>query len=68
MAETFPGYSIGDWYAVGAPKDTSPTEMVALASLMKAVLSDPETKARFRSIGAEAFDADAGTISRLLGR
>jgi hypothetical protein len=68
MAETFPGYSIGDWYAVGAPKDTSPTEMVALTSLMKTVRSDPETKAKFRSIGAEAFDADAGTISRLLGR
>ena len=68
MAETFPGYSIGDWYAVGAPKDTSPTEMVALTSLMKAVRSDPETKAKFRRIGAEAFDADAETISRLLGR
>lgn len=68
MAETFPGYSIGDWYAVGAPKDTSPTEMVALTSLMKAIRSDPDTKAKFRSIGAEAFDAGAVTISRLLGR
>jgi hypothetical protein len=68
MTETFPGYSNGDWYAVGAPKDTSPTEMVTLTSIMKAIRSDPETKAKFRHIGVEGFDADAETISRLLGR
>jgi len=68
MAETFPGYSNQDWYAVGAPKDTSPTEMAALASIMKTICSDPNTKAKFRHIGVEAFDADAETISRLLGR
>jgi len=51
MREFVAGYDAGDWYGVGAPKDT-PVEIVGrLNREINAILADPKTKARMADLG-----------------
>jgi tripartite-type tricarboxylate transporter receptor subunit TctC len=51
MREFVPGYDAGDWYGVGAPKDT-PVEIVGrLNREINAILADPKMKARMADLG-----------------
>ena len=51
MSEFVPGYDAGDWYGVGAPKDT-PAEIVGrLNQEINAILADAKMKARMSDLG-----------------
>jgi tripartite-type tricarboxylate transporter receptor subunit TctC len=51
MREFVPGYDAGDWYGVGAPKNT-PVEVVGrLNQEINAILADPKMKARMADLG-----------------
>jgi tripartite-type tricarboxylate transporter receptor subunit TctC len=68
VAEFFPGYSDGDWYAVGARKGVAAEEMLALADMMKTVDHDPATSVKFRELGVDLFDVGPEEIAKLLKR
>jgi tripartite-type tricarboxylate transporter receptor subunit TctC len=51
ISEFVPGYDAGDWYGIGAPKNT-PTEIVGtLNKEINAILADPKMKARLADLG-----------------
>ena len=51
ISEFVPGYDAGDWYGIGAPKNT-PAEIVdKLNQDINAVLTDPKMKARMADLG-----------------
>src|SRR5215212_2243945 len=51
MSEFVPGYDAGDWYGVGAPKDT-PAEIVGrLNQEINAILADAKMKTRMSDLG-----------------
>ncbi len=51
ISEFVPGYDAGDWYGIGAPKDT-PTEIVTLLNKeINAILADAKMKARLTDLG-----------------
>lgn len=68
VAEFFPEYSDGDWYAVGARKGAAAEEMLALAEIMKTVDHDPATSVKFRKLGVDLFDVGPEEIAKLLKR
>lgn len=68
VAEFFPGYSDGDWYAVGARKGAAAEEMLALADIMKTVDHDPATSVKFRELGVDLFDVGPEEIAKRLKR
>jgi Tripartite tricarboxylate transporter family receptor len=67
IAEFFPDYSDGDWYAVGA-RNVGAEEMLALADMMKTVDRDPATSVKFRELGVDLFDVGPEDIAKLLNR
>lgn len=68
VAEFFPDYSDGDWYAVGAKKNVGADEFLALADMMKTVDHDPATSVKFRELGVDLFDVGPENIVKLLKR
>jgi hypothetical protein len=68
VAEFFPDYSDGDWYAVGAKKNVGADELLALADMMKTVDHDPATSVKFRQLGVDLFDVGPEDIEKLLKR
>ncbi|MGJ4927443.1 tripartite tricarboxylate transporter substrate-binding protein [Bradyrhizobium sp. HKCCYLRH3095] len=68
VAEFFPDYSDGDWYAVGAKKNAGANELLALADMMKTVNRDPATSVKFRELGVDLFDGGPEEIAKLLKR
>jgi tripartite-type tricarboxylate transporter receptor subunit TctC len=51
ISEFVPGYDAGDWYGIGAPKNT-PAEIVGtLNKEINAILTDPKMKARLTDLG-----------------
>jgi tripartite-type tricarboxylate transporter receptor subunit TctC len=51
MSEFVPGYDAGDWYGIGAPRNT-PAEVVSrLNQEINAILTDPKMKARMADLG-----------------
>jgi tripartite-type tricarboxylate transporter receptor subunit TctC len=51
MSEFVPGYDAGDWYGIGAPRNT-PVEVVSrLNQEINAILADPKMKARMADLG-----------------
>ncbi|MEI8153950.1 MAG: tripartite tricarboxylate transporter substrate binding protein [Hyphomicrobiales bacterium] len=51
IGEFVPGYDAGDWYGVGAPKDTPPEVIDRLNRDINAVLTDPKMQARLIDLG-----------------
>jgi tripartite-type tricarboxylate transporter receptor subunit TctC len=51
IAETVPGYEIYVWYALFAPRGTSPDIVMLLNGALKDVVADPAVVARFRQDG-----------------
>jgi tripartite-type tricarboxylate transporter receptor subunit TctC len=66
MSEFVPGYDAGDWYGIGAPRNT-PAEIVGrLNQEINAILADPKMKARMADLGMtvqiSATPADYGAF------
>jgi tripartite-type tricarboxylate transporter receptor subunit TctC len=51
MREFVAGYDAGDWYGVGAPKDTPVGIVGRLNREINAILADPKMKARMADLG-----------------
>jgi tripartite-type tricarboxylate transporter receptor subunit TctC len=55
IAETVPGYSVGGWLGIGAPKDT-PAEIVQRINReVSAVLNDPAIKSKMAELNSDPF-------------
>jgi tripartite-type tricarboxylate transporter receptor subunit TctC len=55
IAETVPGYSVGGWLGIGAPKDT-PAEIVQrLNREIGAVLNEPAIKSKMLELNSDPF-------------
>ena len=53
MAEFVPGYEAIVWDGLGAPAHTPPDIIDKINKEVNAILSEPETKARFADLGSE---------------
>jgi tripartite-type tricarboxylate transporter receptor subunit TctC len=52
IADTVPGYELGAWFGVGAPRDTPPAIIEKLNREINAGLADPKIKARLAELSA----------------
>jgi tripartite-type tricarboxylate transporter receptor subunit TctC len=62
-----PGYEVGGWIGLFAPKGVPPDVMAKLQQAIKTVLTDAETKAAFAKIGVEPTPASAAALRDRLG-
>jgi tripartite-type tricarboxylate transporter receptor subunit TctC len=66
VADFVPGYEAGDWYGVGAPRNT-PAEIIdRLNKAINAGLADPKLKARLADLGATALAGSPAAFGKLI--
>jgi tripartite-type tricarboxylate transporter receptor subunit TctC len=66
VGEFVPGYEAGNWYGLGAPKNT-PTEIIdQLNKETNAALADSRMKARLADLGARPFPGSPADFGKLI--
>ena len=54
IVEFVPGYDAGDWYGIGAPRETPTAIVDMLNKEINTLLADPKMKARLADLGMTA--------------
>lgn len=65
FAETLPGYEVGFWGGLLAPRDTPPTILDRLAEEVEAVLRQPDVIERIRGFGGEPGSGGRAAFARV---
>ena len=66
VSEFLPGYEVGDWFGVGAPKGT-PVEIIEkLNNEINAALADPNMKARLADLGGAVLPGSPADFGKLI--
>ena len=63
IAADVPGYTIGTWHGMFAPKGTSPAMVDGMNKAVVAVLGDPAVRSRLLELGLEPVGSSAGEFS-----
>ena len=66
VSEFLPGFEVGSWYGIGAPKGT-PAEIVdKLNKEINAVLADPKMKARIADLSSVPLPMTPADFGKLI--
>ncbi len=66
LADFVPGFEAGNWWGIGAPKNT-PAEIIRrLNQEINAALADPVVKARFADLGATVFPGSTAEFEKFI--
>ena len=64
IAETVPGYSVGGWLGIGAPKDT-PAEIVQRINReVSAVLNEPAIRSKMAELNSDPFESTPAEFAK----
>ncbi|MGK7871490.1 Bug family tripartite tricarboxylate transporter substrate binding protein [Falsiroseomonas sp. E2-1-a20] len=66
VAETLPGYEVGNWYALVGPKGLPQPIVDKLNAAMRATLADPEVRAHLGRHGVEPVSSAADELARFI--
>jgi tripartite-type tricarboxylate transporter receptor subunit TctC len=66
IAETVPGYEIYVWYAVFAPRNTSPEIVAVLNAALRETVADPAIVARFKADGSVPVSMTPGELAKFM--
>ncbi|HLN37179.1 MAG TPA: tripartite tricarboxylate transporter substrate binding protein [Xanthobacteraceae bacterium] len=66
IGEFVPGYAAAGWFGLGAPKGTPQPIIDMLSKAIGEALADPEMKARFADLGAEAMPMTPAEFGNLV--
>ena len=66
VAEFVPGYEIGTWYGVGAPKGTPADVIDRIGKAIDAGLADPDIKARLAKLGDVPMPMGPAAFGKLI--
>lgn len=61
LASELPGFEVGVWHILYAPKNTPPDVVTKLQSSLQAAIKDPGFVAKMKDLGAEIMPADRQT-------
>ena len=66
VAEYLPGYEVGGWFGIGAPRNT-PTDIIEkLNKEINAALADPKLKARLADVGGDVLALSPADFGKLI--
>jgi tripartite-type tricarboxylate transporter receptor subunit TctC len=66
VGESVPGYELGGWYGMVAPRNTPPDIVNTLNTEINSGLVDPTIKARFAELGATALAGSPADFGKLI--
>jgi len=66
VAETLPGYEVGNWYALVGPRGLPPAVVNRLNAAMRTTLSDPEVVAHLARHGVEPTPSSPEELARFI--
>jgi tripartite-type tricarboxylate transporter receptor subunit TctC len=66
VAETLPGYEVGNWYALVGPKSLPQPVVDKLNAAMRATLADPEVRAHLARHGVEPVSSGPDELARFI--
>jgi len=66
VAETLPGYEVGNWYALLGPKGLPEPIVARLNAAMRGVLSDPEVLSHMARHGVEPLPSSPDELARFI--